>query len=88
MEQWSLTSYVDKPIQQGSYVVLESEQGETFYVLIAPVGARQLWVEHQRIQVVNLSTPLAQALLNQQEGDEVQLTLSGKKQRWEIVSCQ
>lgn len=86
IEKWQLPTSKTDTVTLGSCVELLSEDDITFIVFIAPVGAQQLIVDGINVQVVNQKTPLAVQLIGKTYEDEVQLTIGGRVQYWEIFS--
>jgi transcription elongation GreA/GreB family factor len=78
----------DRPLASGALVGLESEDGATRVVLMAPAGGGlRTEVDGRRIDLVTPASPLGQRLLGRQEGDEISLTVAGMTRVWEIVEA-
>lgn len=66
----------------GALVEVEDEDGETVRYFLAPEGGGTKL--KGGVQVVTPASPLGAALTGKREGDEVELTLAGKKRVWSV----
>ena len=72
-------------VRVGALLCLEHDAGERWFFL-GPDGAGvKLRHEGQEILVISPRSPLGQALLGRQEGDEVELRVNGRLQRYEVL---
>ena len=62
----------------------QANKPQPHWIQIAPLGARRLEVDGRLIQVVHQTTPIAKALLGREVGDEIELSLRGQAELWEI----
>lgn len=70
----------------GALIVLVDENEEARYLLICPVagGIKLQWHQHT-VLVVTPQSPMGAALLNQQEEEQISITIAGKQQGYEIL---
>jgi len=70
----------------GALVVLVDDSEQAKYLLICPVagGIKLQWNQHT-VLVVTPQSPMGAALLNQQEDDQVSLTVANKRQDYDIL---
>lgn len=70
----------------GALVVLLDQDENAKYLLICSVagGIKLQWNQHT-VLVVTPQSPMGAALLNQQEGDPVSITIADKQQNYEIL---
>lgn len=72
-------------VRVGALLCLEHDAGER-WLFLGPDGAGlKLRHEGQEILVISPRSPLGQALLGRQEGDEVELRVNGRLQRYEVL---
>jgi len=73
-------------VELGALVVLMGPHQQTKYLLICPVagGVKLQWDQHT-VLVVTPHSPMGAALLNHQEGEEVDIIVANKKQHYEII---
>lgn len=75
----------DAPVQSGALIELEDDDGGTRVLFMAPhAGGTELSVEGMSVLVVTPSSPLGAALLGRGEGDDVQLSVRGKRRNYVI----
>jgi len=73
-------------ISLSSIAVLEDEQGEQkYYLLAADAGGLTVSYDKQNITVITPQSPLGRALMGKQAGDDVELKLAGKNTSYIIV---
>lgn len=66
----------------GALIEVEDEDGEALHYFLAPEGGGTKL--KGGVQVVTPASPLGAALTGKREGDEVELTLAGKKRVWSV----
>ena len=68
----------------GAVIEVEDEDGEALRYFLAPEGGGTKL--KGGVQVVTPASPLGAALTGKREGDEVELTLAGKKRVWSVAA--
>lgn len=71
-------------VRVGALVEVEDEDGETSRYLLAPDGGGTRLTGD--VQVVTPASPLGAGLVGKREGDEVELTLGGKRRQLTVTS--
>ncbi len=84
LAKWPLPDGTETVVRNGSVVHLLSEEDESRWLFITPVGGYQLKGEGHKILVISQQTPLAKKLLGKEEGEVVDLTFNGKTIGWDI----
>jgi len=75
----------DAAVQSGALVELEDDDGGTRLLFMAPhAGGTELTVAGMSVLVVTPSSPLGTALLGRGMGDDVQLSVRGKRRNYVI----
>lgn len=69
----------------GALITVEDEDAQTSRYYLAPEGGGTK-LARGAVQVVTPASPLGAALMGKREGDEVELTLAGKKRGFTVVS--
>jgi len=78
----------DRPLASGALVALENDAGAVRIVLMAPAGGGlRLPVGDRTVDLVTPGSPLGQALLGKEEGDELVLKAAGRVVEWSIVEA-
>lgn len=72
-------------VRVGALLCLEHDAGERWFFLGPDGAGLKLRHEGQEILVISPRSPLGQALLGRQEGDEVELRVNGRLQRYEVL---
>ena len=74
-------------IQLGTLLELEDEQGAllTVFLMPAAAGIKLAW-QGRDILLISPHAPLGQSLLGKGEGDEVQVRIGARVQRYEVLS--
>jgi transcription elongation GreA/GreB family factor len=79
----SLTA--DSPVCSGALVELSADDGSTRVLFMAPhCGGTEVQVDGLEILVVTPGSPLGAAILGRQQGDDVSLTLRGRRRSYVI----
>jgi transcription elongation GreA/GreB family factor len=79
----------DAAVQSGALVELEDDDGATRLLFMAPhAGGTELSVAGMSVLVVTPSSPLGAALLGRGMGDDVQLSVRGKRRNYVISAVQ
>jgi transcription elongation GreA/GreB family factor len=79
----------DAPAQSGALIELEDDEGGTRVLFMAPhAGGTELSVEGMSVLVVTPSSPLGAAILGRGVGDDVQLSVRGKRRNYVISAVQ
>jgi transcription elongation GreA/GreB family factor len=79
----------DAAVQSGALVELEDDDGGTRVLFMAPhAGGSELSVASMSVLVVTPSSPLGAALLGRGIGDDVQLSVRGKRRNYVISAVQ
>jgi transcription elongation GreA/GreB family factor len=75
-----------KGIQSGDLITLENHLGVEQYLFLGP-DAAGLKIQHgeQVITVITSRAPLGQTLLGKQTGDELEITVNGSRQTFEVT---
>jgi len=75
-----------KGIQSGDLITLENHLGVEQYLFLGP-DAAGLKIQHgeQVITVITSRAPLGQTLLGKQTGDELEITVNGSHQTFEVT---
>jgi transcription elongation GreA/GreB family factor len=75
-----------KGIQSGDLIMLENHLGVEQYLFLGP-DAAGLKIQHgeQVITVITSRAPLGQTLLGKQTGDELEITVNGSRQTFEVT---
>jgi transcription elongation GreA/GreB family factor len=75
-----------KGIQSGDLITLENHLGVEQYLFLGP-DAAGLKIQHgeQVITVITSRAPLGQTLLGKQAGDELEITVNGSRQTFEVT---
>jgi transcription elongation GreA/GreB family factor len=73
-------------IQSGDFIVLESASGAAQHLFLGPDAAGlKISVDDTLITVITAKAPLGQNLLGKFDGDEVQISVNGSRQSFEIT---
>nr|WP_314579292.1 transcription elongation factor GreAB [uncultured Pseudomonas sp.] len=73
-------------IQPGDLIVLESVSGVEQHLFLGPDAAGlKISVENTLITVITAKAPLGQNLLGKFDGDEVQVSVNGSRQSFEVM---
>jgi transcription elongation GreA/GreB family factor len=79
----------DAPVQSGALIELEDDDGGTRVLFMAPhAGGTELSVVGMSVLVVTPGSPLGAALLGRGIGDDVQLSVRGKRRNYVISAVQ
>jgi transcription elongation GreA/GreB family factor len=79
----------DAAVQSGAVIELEDEDGGTRFLFMAPhAGGSELSVAGMSVLVVTPSSPLGAAILGRSVGDDVTLTVRGKRRNYVISAVQ
>jgi transcription elongation GreA/GreB family factor len=79
----------DAAVQSGALVELEDEDGAARLVFMAPhAGGSELSVAGMSVLVVTPASPLGAAILGRSVGDDVQLSVRGKRRNYVISKVQ
>jgi len=74
-------------IQNGDLITLESASGSTQRLFLGPDAAGlKISVQNLPVTVITGKAPLGQSLLGRLDGDEVQVTVNGARQTFEITN--
>jgi transcription elongation GreA/GreB family factor len=83
------TFQADATAQSGALIELEDEEGGTRLLFMAPhAGGAELSVAGMSVLVVTPASPLGAAILGRSIGDDVTLTVRGKRRNYVISSVQ
>ncbi len=85
LAKWSMPEKGEPLVRNGSLLKLISEDDETRWLFITPVGGYQLQAEGQKILVISQQTPLAKKLMGKEEGEALDLTFNGVTTEWELA---
>ena len=85
LAKWPMPEKGEPLVRNGSLLKLMSEDDETRWLFITPVGGYQLLAEGQKILVISQQTPLAKKLMGKQEGEALDLTFNGVTTEWELA---
>lgn len=85
LAKWPMPEKGEPVVRNGSLLKLISEDDETRWLFITPVGGYQLLAEGQKILVISQQTPLAKKLLGKEEGEALDLTFNGVTTEWELT---
>ena len=85
LAKWPMPEKGEPVVRNGSLLKLTSEDDETRWLFITPVGGYQLLAEGQKILVISQQTPLAKKLLGKEEGEALDLTFNGVTTEWELT---
>jgi transcription elongation GreA/GreB family factor len=86
-QKLSLTPFNEsKGIQSGDLITLENHLGVEQYLFLGP-DAAGLKIQHgeQVITVITSRAPLGQTLLGKQAGDELEISVNGSRQTFEVT---
>lgn len=86
-QKLSLTPFNEsKGIQSGDLITLQNPFGVEQYLFLGP-DAAGLKIQHgeQIITVITSRAPLGQTLLGKQPGDEVEISVNGSRQSFEVT---
>lgn len=73
-------------IQLGALVQLGDAQGQPQWLFLGPEGgSMKLVLDAVSVQVLSAASPLGRALLGKQVGDEVEIQVAAKRQRYEVL---
>jgi len=73
-------------IQPGDLIVLESVSGVEQHLFLGPDAAGlKISVENTLITVITAKAPLGQSLLGKFDGDEVEVSVNGSRQSFEVM---
>jgi transcription elongation GreA/GreB family factor len=73
-------------IQPGDLIVLESVSGVEQHLFLGPDGAGlKITVDETLITVITAKAPLGQKLLGRFDGDEVEISVNGSRQSFEVI---
>ncbi|WP_341523117.1 GreA/GreB family elongation factor [Pseudomonas sp. G.S.17] len=73
-------------IQTGDLVTLQTETGAEQHLFLGPDAAGlKIRLENDVITVITARAPLGQSLLGKFEGDELEITVNGSKQSFEVT---
>lgn len=74
-------------IQLGALLELEDEQGSllTLFLMPAAAGIKLVWQERD-VLLISPYAPLGQSVLGKGEGDEVEVRIGARVQRYEVLS--
>jgi transcription elongation GreA/GreB family factor len=76
----------DDPIALGALATLESDDGETLRVLVAPAGAGQRLVDARgEVSVITTGSPLGRALVGGRVGDSPEFNGPRGRVTWSII---
>ncbi len=80
-------SFVDRPIAASALVELEDDGGEARTIFLVPRGGgRNLTFEGREITLATPASPLGAAVLGAEEGDEVEVTIRGRRRTYGITA--
>jgi transcription elongation GreA/GreB family factor len=83
------TLKADAAVQSGAVVELEDDDGGTRLLFMAPhAGGTELSVAGMSVLVVTPASPLGAAILGRSIGDDVQLSVRGKRRNYVISAVQ
>jgi transcription elongation GreA/GreB family factor len=83
------TLAADAAVQSGTLIELEDQDGATRVLFMAPhAGGSELSLEGMSVLVVTPASPLGAAILGRSIGDEVTLTVRGKRRNYVISAVQ
>ena len=85
LAKWPMPEKGEPVVRNGSLLKLMSEDDETRWLFITPVGGYQLLAEGQKILVISQQTPLAKKLMGKEEGEALDLTFNGVTTEWELA---
>ena len=85
LAKWPMPEKSEPLVRNGSLLKLMSEDDETRWLFITPVGGYQLLAEGQKILVISQQTPLAKKLMGKEEGEALDLTFNGVTTEWELA---
>lgn len=85
LAKWPMPEKGEPLVRNGSLLKLMSEDDETRWLFITPVGGYQLLAEGQKILVISQQTPLAKKLMGKEEGEALDLTFNGVTTEWELA---
>lgn len=85
LAKWPMPEKGEPVVRNGSLLKLISEDDETRWLFITPVGGYQLLAEGQKILVISQQTPLAKKLMGKEEGEALDLTFNGVTTEWELA---
>lgn len=85
LAKWPMPEKSEPLVRNGSLVKLISEDDETRWLFITPVGGYQLLAEGREILVISQQTPLAKKLMGKEEGEALDLTFNGQTTEWELA---
>lgn len=88
--QWQPPSFdMDTPIALGALITLEDDCGEQKRLLLAEQGGGLKGrVDGGDVRVVTPKAPLGKALLGREWGDDIELELQGRRQRYQIIELE
>ncbi|OCR25681.1 elongation factor GreAB [Pseudomonas syringae] len=73
-------------IQTGDLITLQTETGAEQHLFLGPDAAGlKIRLENAIITVITARAPLGQSLLGKFEGDELEITVNGSKQSFEVT---
>ncbi|HEX8541136.1 MAG TPA: GreA/GreB family elongation factor [Pseudomonas sp.] len=86
-QKLSLTPFDEqRGIQTGDLVTLQTETGAEQHLFLGPDAAGlKIRLENAIITVITARAPLGQSLLGKFEGDELEITVNGSKQSFEVT---
>lgn len=85
LAKWPMPEKGEPVVRNGSLLKLISEDDETRWLFITPVGGYQLLAEGHKILVISQQTPLAKKLMGKEEGEALDLTFNGVTTEWELT---
>lgn len=85
LAKWPMPEKGEPLVRNGSLLKLMSEDDETRWLFITPMGGYQLLAEGQKILVISQQTPLAKKLMGKEEGEALDLTFNGVTTEWELA---
>jgi transcription elongation GreA/GreB family factor len=86
-QKLSLTPFDEqRGIQTGDLIALQNDSGAEQHLFLGP-DAAGLKIQHDdlTITVITAKAPLGQSLLGKREGDELEITVNGSRQSFEVT---